>query len=250
MIISWLAVAAVGFGPGFVATPSGAFCDKECFSQGLTASQFKKIGTQLSTFACGVSDPQLGTVSGYQLSNGTATCSVASATAAKAATDYSCLCQVGDLPSVYSARTHLGLQASIPLSLSNIRRQILELPSPFFSKTLFGQGCGHMFRSHPSFLLFLLGNCRSRFLLALDFQASVSYVCSKDLEVRSQDIFCACRHRPTSKAPQLIQQNARLTEYTTSLFHSSFSEHSCLSCRRRQTLNQDWGLSMAYKQKL
>jgi len=80
-----------------VATAPGAFCDKECFSQGLTASQFKKIGTQLSTFACGVSNPELGTISGYQLSNGTATCSVASPTVAESATDYSCLCQVGSL---------------------------------------------------------------------------------------------------------------------------------------------------------
>lgn len=88
------AAPAAGFGPGFVATPSGAFCDKQCFSKGLTSSQFKKIGTQLSTFACGVSDPNLGTITGYQLSNGTATCSVASPTTAVASPDYSCLCQV------------------------------------------------------------------------------------------------------------------------------------------------------------
>lgn len=82
-----------GFGPGFLTTPSGTFCDARCFSDGLTASQFKKIGTTLSTFACGVSGDS-GVVSGYQLSNGTATCSVASGNSVSDSKDYTCLCQV------------------------------------------------------------------------------------------------------------------------------------------------------------
>jgi len=108
------AVTAFGFGTGFVATPPGVFCDKQCFSQGLTSSQFKKIGTQLSTFACGVRDPMLGVVAGYQLSNGTATCSVASATAAKASTDYSCLCQVGDAALYFPVKDTAGFQRFLP----------------------------------------------------------------------------------------------------------------------------------------
>ena len=89
------AVSQADFALGFVATPAGTYCDAQCFSQGLTASQFKKIGTTLNTYACAVSDPSLGgVISGYQFSNGSATCSVASTMATDNSTEYDCLCQV------------------------------------------------------------------------------------------------------------------------------------------------------------
>lgn len=101
-----------------MATPSGAFCDQQCFSEGLTSSQFKKIGTTLSTFACGVSDPSVGTVSGYQLSNGSATCSVASPTNAIVSPQYSCLCQVNPYFLAHRPEPHLetiqGLHVGLP----------------------------------------------------------------------------------------------------------------------------------------
>lgn len=84
-----------GLARSFIQTPGGTFCDKQCFASGLTASQFKKIGTQLSTFACGVSDNVVGAVSGYQLSNATGpTCNVAAGSTVEASPSYGCLCQV------------------------------------------------------------------------------------------------------------------------------------------------------------
>ena len=81
----------------FRPTPAGTFCDRQCFANGLTASQFKKLGTTLSTFACGVSNNDVGAVSGYQLSNATTTCSVAGGSTVQNSPDYGCLCQVRDL---------------------------------------------------------------------------------------------------------------------------------------------------------